>query len=699
MAQNPDVLNFYKLLDKHFIVPSYQRGYRWEEKHIEDLLDDLYEFGLKAYPQNSKNTTLKDGVFYCLQPICVRKNKDGSYDLIDGQQRLTTLFLILSRLESRRIDMAEGEKPDLYDITFETRSDEDDYLLKRQFMNDNESYRNNIDFFYIRKAYEAIDMWFQSHKNAAEKIIKLLDPPHDAFNDEEEEKEFNSSIHDVRVLWYLAEEDESDDGARNSSIDIFSRLNHGKIELTPTELIKALFLQCDGYPDNDRVRMKEWTIKVASEWDSIEKELQDPFFWNMITRKGYAPASHISLILSYLSDELYNYDSNKNIHGNPNGEYQPEAIRKIDERDKSEKDSRFDYLVIDKYLNDRKNSISTYEQRVKWLWTRVIDIFTVFKNWYSDRTMYHLVGLTVYLYELKSSKDPEAVNKIVKKLYNASISGSKTCFKNTLRTEIGNLIMISSSKKIDGEKPIPYTLETINYNETPKDIIRILVAFNVYKQIQSEKENSRFAFQLMKDQKITSLEHIHPQNLNVDEIDLDELVSWVNRKSQIVNGKFLHWKNEKDKQKVKDAIDKIKNLLKGYPTNDISQDKAIKEDFGKNKQQYHDQVEIIDNMFDEMANMKPEIMHSIKNMALVDKDTNSALSNHLLDEKRQILKQREKGDKDKEGIYVPIATKDVFDKAYSSEIDDMQFWTKVDREDYYSEIETAYNYFVNSSLK
>ena len=313
--------------------------------------------------------------------------------------------------------------------------------------------------------------------------------------------------------------------------------------------------------------------------------------------------------------------------------------------------------------------------------------------------MYHLVGLTVYLYELKSSKDPEAVNKIVKKLYNASISGSKTYFKDILRTEIGNLIKISSSKKIDGEKSIPYTLATINYNETPKDIIRILVAFNVYKQIQSENENSLFAFQLMKDQNITSLEHIHPQNLNVDEIDLDELVSWVNRKSQIVDGKFLHWKNEKDKQKVKDAIDKIKNLLKGYPTNDISQDKAIKEDFDKNKQQYHDQVEIIDNMFDEMANMKPKIMHSIKNMALVDKDTNGALINHLLDEKRKILKQREKGDKDTKGIYVPIATKDVFDKAYSSEIDDMQFWTKVDREDYYSEIEIAYNYFVNSSLK
>ena len=73
-----------------FFVPSYQRGYRWGETEVVRLLDDIYS------TEGKRN--------YCLQPIVVRK-KDDRYELIDGQQRLTTIYLIFRRIRFKfRID-------------------------------------------------------------------------------------------------------------------------------------------------------------------------------------------------------------------------------------------------------------------------------------------------------------------------------------------------------------------------------------------------------------------------------------------------------------------------------------------------------------------------------------------------------------------------------------------------------------------
>ena len=67
------------LFGKHFIIPSYQRGYKWEWQEVTDLLSDIWEF-----QENAEN-----GEFYCLQPIVLSNNGDNTFDVIDGQQRLT----------------------------------------------------------------------------------------------------------------------------------------------------------------------------------------------------------------------------------------------------------------------------------------------------------------------------------------------------------------------------------------------------------------------------------------------------------------------------------------------------------------------------------------------------------------------------------------------------------------------------------
>lgn len=118
-----------ELLEMKFFIPSYQRGYRWTEQQVKDLLNDILEFSQKKKQEYE---------FYCLQPLVVkRKDEDvlnsikaatsieevetllkGSWEVIDGQQRLTTLFIILSVLEEKS----------LYSIEYETRNDSKDFL-------------------------------------------------------------------------------------------------------------------------------------------------------------------------------------------------------------------------------------------------------------------------------------------------------------------------------------------------------------------------------------------------------------------------------------------------------------------------------------------------------------------------------------------------------------------------------------------
>jgi uncharacterized protein with ParB-like and HNH nuclease domain len=74
------------LLKESFFIPAYQRGYRWTVRQVTDLLQDVFAF------MNEKRRA--QGEFYCLQPVVVA-HRDGEkrWELIDGQQRLTTIFL------------------------------------------------------------------------------------------------------------------------------------------------------------------------------------------------------------------------------------------------------------------------------------------------------------------------------------------------------------------------------------------------------------------------------------------------------------------------------------------------------------------------------------------------------------------------------------------------------------------------------
>lgn len=89
--------------NKKYIIPSYQRPYSWEETHVEELLDDICD----SFSVNNRE-------YFIGTLICIKK--DGFnyevYEVVDGQQRLTTLSLIFAKMKDLIIEK-QGAREDL----------------------------------------------------------------------------------------------------------------------------------------------------------------------------------------------------------------------------------------------------------------------------------------------------------------------------------------------------------------------------------------------------------------------------------------------------------------------------------------------------------------------------------------------------------------------------------------------------------
>ena len=233
-----------------FYVPSYQRGYRWGEDEVLRLLNDVYTNGKKNY---------------CLQPVVVRKSND-SYELIDGQQRLTTLYLIYRYMKNVNPFFSDPA----FNLIYETREHSEDFLRSIDLSRREE----NIDFWFIANAYETIKTWFEEDMQ-----IRVLHV-------------FEYFKEDVKIIWYEVGENED-------AISLFTRLNIGKIPLTSAELVKAMFLSSDNNDRPDREKQEE----ISLQWDNMERELHDDSLWYFLTNRTNARyQTRIDLILDLISE-------------------------------------------------------------------------------------------------------------------------------------------------------------------------------------------------------------------------------------------------------------------------------------------------------------------------------------------------------------------------------------------------------------
>lgn len=393
---------------KNFFIPSYQRGYRWTEQQVEDLLNDIQEFVDKE--KQSEND------WYCIQPLVVKKNND-KYEVIDGQQRLTTIFLILKFLQPN-----ENE---IYHLEYETRKNSAKFLKN---INEEEKDKN-IDYFHIDNAYETIKEWFDN-KDVNKETFK------------------NGLLNSVKFIWYEVAEGVD-------SITVFTRLNMGKIPLTNSELIKALFLINTNFDKNISVQKQ---LEIASQWDSIEYALQNDEFWYFLNKEG-SNSTRIDFIFNFIYENNL-LDISKEDTGND--EY-----------------ATFRYF----YNNFQKEKVNEY-------WGKIKSIFQTFEDWFEDRELYHKIG---YLVTVNTQ------NQFIKDIYDLWKGKSKIEFRGALNEKIKESI-----KGVD--------LNSLGYGDD--NVRKVLLLHNVL-TMNKRGDNTRFSWHKYKTKK-WDIEHIHALATNVE---------------------------------------------------------------------------------------------------------------------------------------------------------------------------------------
>jgi len=530
-----DILKF------KFLVPSYQRGFRWTKQQIIDLLDDIWD-----YAQNGKTID----PFYCLQPIVVT-DKNKQWELIDGQQRLTTIFIILSYLKAE----------DKFEIEFETRTESREFLSNLK----NGIDYTNIDFYHISQAYSYVKEWFEQKKEEGFNYIK------DDFR--------LTLLRDTKIIWYQV-----NDGTDQR--DIFTRINMGKIPLTNAELTKALFLRSNNFgQDEDKIRLEQ--LKIAGEWDRIEYSLQNDEFWYFINKEENDLATRIELIFDLMAGKI------------------------------GKEDDYFTFRFFNKKFPG--NSIHTISN----VWKEIKDYFMTFEEWFYERKFYHLIGYLI------------AIGVEIKNIKSASKDKTKSEFKDFLIKEI--------------KKQVNHQISELDYEKDRKTIEKILLLFNIQTILSNEMSLYRFPFDRFKDEK-WSLEHIHAQN-SEGLITVNQWTSWIDE--------HINSLNRIDPEENKDLILEM--------TEKINQ--GIKK-------------EIFDELFSKVMRVfeteqLQDEMHDISNLALLDKDSNSALNKAIFEIKKRRIIEREKT-----GAFIPICTRNVFLKYYSNNASQLYFWGQEDRADY-----------------
>lgn len=577
-----------------FTIEAYQRGYRWGKDEVEYLLEDINE--------------IPDGQKYCLQPVVV-KNVNDTYELIDGQQRLTTLYLIMKYLNAY-VDIK-------FSIEYATRKSENGHIGSKELLEtideiDLSLPSNNIDELFIKKSYSIVKTWFNGEKSKMESFANKLK-------------------NHVTIIWYEVDDDED-------SVNIFTRLNIGKINLTNAELVKALFLSRGKKDSEGRYAGNPYGIEekkqheIALAWDLMEKDLHNEKFWTFITNEK---SDHYPIRMELLFDM---------IEMKPSGES--------------------NFYTFNRFYERFKNSVNRYDT-----WELIERYMQQLKEWYHSFDLFHHIGFLV------------ATGTSVKSLLDIAMSTDNPIKKSDFKLRVLDMIrekMVFTVGDKDFGEEIDYA--ELNYEDHSKFIQYVLLLFNIETIRQKGDENVRFPFYRYKNEGTWSLEHIHAQNSESLKTN-QEWKEWLEIHKKSLEGLEVF---SDDKKQIEEVIDKMNTVIthineKGYK--------------GSIRDEFNAVAPAVINILSDGDNKSQ--MHTLSNMALLTVGENAALSNSTFDVKRMKIIAM-----DKAGEYIPVCTRNVFMKYYSSSDTKLHFWSEEDRKGYISAMNNVlYDYKEKNSNK
>lgn len=448
--------DFSQLKDLVYEIPSQQRGYKWTPSNIKELISDLWEF-INA-PSNKR--------VYCLQPLAVVpiiKNK--KYCVLDGQQRLTTLFLLYKYLMN------------LNPYTMEFKRDCDDNIIvnRWEFLSNvaEESYAKladeQIDLFYIHRAYQTIADCFEllpdevfTSSNGLEsedlkhKFIDLLD---------------GKDNKSVQVIWYEV--------SKEKAYETFRNLNSGKISLTNTELIKSLLLnRVSGLPDNER-------NEAATIFEQIEQQMQNDHFWYMFNaselREGQTRMDFLFNLVAGCKQSDYEIDTK--------------------------------WSFRNYFSNPRFGSLSDK-------WRMVRHTFLRLKDMYDDIYCYHYIGFLTYNSNDNTLNSTRNLLKMSRKTSHSEfVTNLRMSIKSILRKHHDNVQDYTYDQLEKKDLRLLFVMHNV------ETILQKYASLHENEQLQLQTSFERFPFELLHKQN-WDIEHI-ASNTDADFKNPADRESWL----------------------------------------------------------------------------------------------------------------------------------------------------------------------------
>ena len=502
-----------------YIIPSYQRGYKWEEKDIERLLNDINNFNI------DENLDL----FYCLQNITlVEKNDCNSFNVVDGQQRLTTIVIILSYLEEWSLIKDKLQ----YDIRKNTSDFLEEYIYQKSDISGIKKWEDLLekaktnqkdydyqDIFYIFNAYKKIQLWFETHKDL-KPIMK--------------EKILNHVKMIINLQKKIKEQ------------ELFENLNGKRVPLDGADLIRALIItrvarREIGYlhdTTKQSVLINEERVKIGLLLDSYNH------WWSAVNKQEYFRHFTKEVIVSKFSSINFN-DQTHPINN----------IYKLYALVYNNGDLSMDFFEIESVKEDFLKKLQTLQRSIE--------------NWYNDKELYHLI-LYTSIYASAENKEKNFCKLNFCNLYDTwkNKEPKRKSFIKHLKNRIKNSEVFKEILYTDPQKNKEIAFKEMYHNDR---IVNISVLLDIISILSTQGEMKLPARYFKKHNE--DIEHIFPQTPIGNKVKdkakqttiLKQYIASINnlienKNEQINLEEEINWDDpvwrEKMKSKINDKVNK-----------------------------------------------------------------------------------------------------------------------------------------------
>ena len=597
--------SIFDLLQDKFFVPSYQRGYRWTARQVEALLADLAAFQLASRQTDPTN-------FYCLQPVVVVRRGPNEWELVDGQQRLTTIYLILRALKKVAEILGRG----CYEISYQTRAGSADFLKQPT----PEGAQQYIDYHHMHEAYQAIERWFAGRDGGLRlRLLECLTGP-------------DGEAPNVRVIWYEL-------GEHQDPVQAFVRLNVGRIPLTSAELIRAQLLRSD----REQLEQRD-AQQIPQDWDLIERRLQEDGYWYFLQSSDLALPARIE----YLFDVFVRMKREHTVDDLAN-------------------DPLATFLEFQAQLDAKPDEV--------WpLWQEFKKLTQTLEDWYEERVLYHLVGFLVATATADKTADArprQAEARVLLDLLRERSKSTATEFDQHLRRLAWKRFAGPRAAELPTEgltapelaRRITERIDELSYGSA--SVRSVLLLFNVAGLLEQTASTQRFQFDGLKNN-TWDIEHVRSVAEYMPRAAADRR-RWLTHAREFLVSPVA---TTRDRAASEALVKQIEALI-AAPS---PEEQAFMAVFNR--------VRTISGEEDGRED------DTLSNLALLDMGTNRSYKNAIFPVKRMRII-----DLDKQGQFVPPATRNVFLKYYSPHAAQLMLWDSTDRQAYGDAITATLQHF------